>query len=218
MFASFSANLPEEWRRLTPDEAFSLRDRLPYAVRRPVPGQYDVLGDIDTWLASGFDGQALTVTSQTGEIPIEQASIDQIREHWKGGSNEGPRRRFVDGEVTTIGKDAHPAIRCSMQTDAEPPSFGPSTSTDYYVPTHGQLLILAFHSWEDSVGRANPVMGPIVESASFPRPPKGIEDLGDRIGRALFVGALVGLGLVALRMLRKRPSPPGSPGAPSPES
>ncbi|MCA8943174.1 MAG: hypothetical protein KDB80_11495 [Planctomycetes bacterium] len=203
-FAMFAADLPKGWRPMTPDEMFALEDSLPYVMRVTKPGSYFSIGDVDAWLANGFDGRALFVSVQSGEIPIVESSIEVIRETWSQ-HHAGVQREFLSGEITQVGKDAHPTIRCRIRT---PPveSMPAIEAIEYYVPTAGHMLILSFRSWQDDFDRAVPLYSQIADSLTFPRPPRGAEELSDRLFDAAIIGGLVGLALIVIRMMVRRPT------------
>lgn len=202
----FAANLPVDWRTMTPDEMFTLEDSLPYLMRVTNPGWYYSVGAVDRWLETGFDGRALCVSVQSGEIPIEQSSIDTIRESW-AEPRDGVYREFVSGEISTLGKDEHPVIECRLRSPASG-SIPAIEALEFYVPTSGHLLILSFRSWQDDFDQAAPIYRRIADSMTFPRPPRGAEELSDRLFDAAIIGGLVGLALIIIRMMVRRPTKP----------
>ncbi len=199
----FSIELPNSWRAMTPDEMFSLEDQLPLLLREVQPGHYYAIGDVDKWLATGFDGRAILVSRQFGEIPIEEESIETIRQSWEDNATPEARREMLEGKISTIGQDDHPAIRCLIRTAASG-SIPAMDATEFYVPTSQHLLILSFLSWQDDSDAVVDLYRSFAKSTTFPRPPQGAEELSDRLWNAVFIGALVGLALIALRMMKRR--------------
>jgi len=207
--ALFAADFPEGWRAMTPDEMFAMQDRLPFAMREVQPGFYFAIGDVERWQTNGFDGRALLVDVQTGEIPVTEESIETIRSHWANAKVGGAHREVQAAELVTLGPDAHPAIRCRVLTaaDGETP---PILADELYVPTSGRLLILSFRSWQDDFENVRAVYDSIAASLTFPRPPRGPEELSDRLWDAAMIGLVVGAAIVLLRMMRRRAPAPSS--------
>lgn len=199
----FAADLPTGWRSMTPDEMFGMREELPLTMRDIQPGWFYTIGDVERWEREGFDGHAILVHVQQGEIPVDEASIAHIRENWRDNDAVGGRRSVLDAEIVAVGENAHPAIRCEMSTESWQ-GMPPIRATELYVPTSGHLLILSFRSWQDDVERHRPLHEKIIESMTFPKPPKATEEVTGRFTQALLIGAGVGLILILLRMSRRR--------------
>lgn len=205
-FDFFAADLPPDWRTATPDEVFAMRESLPFVMRVPHPGSLFSVGNVDAWQKDGFDGQALIVIVRENEIPITEEAIDVIRANWSDPEIQGGARKVVEAEITTIGQDAHPAIRCIIDT-APWGGLPASRALEFYVPTAGHMLILSFRSWHDDFAAMRDAFESVVASATFPRPPRGVEEedtLTDRLLNAAIIGALVGVALIGIRLSRSR--------------
>lgn len=205
----YAIDLPDDWRELYPNEWVQIRDRLPADFPPVRPGHTRVFGAIDRWLESGYDGTALVAgIASDFEAPTDAARLEQVRRHWaETVFPGGGRRELLDGRPTTVGPDAHACLELEIR------GLGVDGRRDraleFHASTASRELILSFRAWDDSWDREYPRLRAMADSLTFPRRPKDPEDLTDRLGEALWIGAVVGLMLVGLRFLARR----GGPGA-----
>lgn len=201
---TFGLELPKTWRAMTPDEMFELEASLPYVMREVQPNFYYSVGDVDRWLKDGFDGRAIHVHILEGDLSLDEAGIEKIRTSWAAPpAGGGPSREVVSAELTQLGPDLHSAIRCRIRTAADG-NTPPIESLEFYVPTHRHVLILSFRSWQDDFQSVASLYESMADSATFARPPRKPEELSDRLLNAVLVGGLVGLALIAVRLMRRR--------------
>jgi hypothetical protein len=198
----FQIDLPEGWRQLLPNEVATVRNSVPWALRQVVPGRLMVFGEIDAWLAGRFDGRALVVFLDTLEQPVDEVHLAELVERWRDWrSPEGDRREVLSAEVTTVGRNDHPALCLALRTTQG--DGGPDIrALDFHTSTSGRQLILSFRAWENDWVVAEPEIRREAGTLTFPRPPREPEELGDRLWQAAIVGGLVAVLLVAIRQLR----------------
>ncbi len=199
----FQVDLPETWRRMTPNEGIALRKRqLPFEMQVVQSNRLEVFGDVDRWLASGFDGRALQVVLSTPELTIDQVHLDAVVDHWntwKG--DDGGTRQVLAAEIGTVGVDRQPAL--CLQLRLVPGDGTPaSRALEFYTSTSGQQLILSFRAWENDWQLAEPELRRMAGSLIFPTPPKRPEELGGRLLQAALLGGCVAFILLAIRHLR----------------
>ncbi len=199
----FAMTLPEGWRAMTPDEGRSLaanpERRLPPELAEPAPPQVQVFGNVDAWLASGFDGRGLVVVEQAGEPDVGPAGVEAIRAHWRAQVAEGMPDYAVEAiDPGTVGADAHPAILARLKATA-----GDSTwlRLDAYVPTAGDTLIFGLRWPATAAVEGAAAWARLTGSLKLARKARGTAELGNRLFWAVLVG--VGIGVV-LNLVRKR--------------
>lgn len=202
-------DLPESWRELGPAEAQRLGAKLPPGLRITTPGEAQVFGDVDRWLAEGFDGRAMLFFVDSFELGTTQENLDAIvafHEGWSGG--DGARRTVISTAIGTIGRSAHPVMEIAMRYESGDPAHPPMRSRDLYASTMGRRLILSLRAWETDWVESEPVFRQVADSLVFARPPQveDDEDLSDRLLSAVLWGSVTGVGLLVARMfLRGRP-------------
>jgi hypothetical protein len=199
----YAVDLPTSWRTMSPEEAVRLRDGLPTDMQHVLPGRITILGDVDAWLASGFDGKALVVIVEDHSTrPVDAGYLDEVRRHWREYRPEnGDRRHVLDARLARVGPAAHPAAIVTSR--AEQGNGGRAlTVREIYASTSGRQVILSLRSQEDDAEAAAPVFGTIVDSITFARPQGDADELSRRLVMAAFVGALVGLMFLVVRKTR----------------
>lgn len=197
---SFSLVLPPRWRQLTPDEARSLaagRDpSMPADVVAPRPAAFYPYGDVDRWLARGFDGRCLTVQRAEGEATIDQDGLARVRAGTVAGA--GLRREVLSARIAALGPAKHPVLECDSRLQ-----LGEGTRwqrcLELFVPTGGDTLLLAFRAFEDDFAAALPELRAAADTLAFARPGRGPRRLGQRLLYPAMIGALVGVLLLVLR-------------------
>lgn len=196
----FSVVLPARWRQLTPDEARALKkaDAAGFAddLLDPKPAEYYAYGEIDRWLADNrFSGGCLSIIVSRGEPEPGDESVQHIRDFaaaYTAGTYEIAECRW-----TKLGPDAHAAIesRSRRQDRGRPPM----RLLEFFVPTGGQTIVLAFRAAEDDFADLLPAFEEAAATLRFSRPPRGSGGLGNNILYAAGIGALVGVLLMILR-------------------
>lgn len=206
---AFSLVLPEGWRQLTPDEARLLRKRgadgYPGGLLDPRPADVSPYGNVDRWLQAGFDGEYLAVEVSDHEIDLEddeavRLSIEELRRFVHRAAATGVRIRIERAERVELGPDRHPALEVLAWRQHGAGTL-PVRSLEYYVPTGGRTVILAFCAVEERFPAAVARFRGIARTATFARPPRGSGRLGENLLYTAVIGALVGL---AIAVLRKR--------------
>jgi hypothetical protein len=201
--------LPASWRELGPAEAQLLGNGLPPGLRVTNPGEAQVFGAVDRWLAEGFDGRAMLYFVDSFELSATQENLDAIvafHEGWSGG--EGARRTVLSTGLGKIGRSDHPVMEIAMRYESGEPAHPPMRSRDLYASTMGRRLILSLRAWETDWVESEPVFRQVADSLVFARPPQveDDEDLSDRLLSAVLWGSVTGVGLLVARMfLRGRP-------------
>ena len=187
----YRITLPEGWRQLTPDEARTLRPKLPIDMHKLWPGALDRFGQVDKWLAGSFDGRCLTVAQQEGEPSLDAEALAIIR------SWVEQRGTYVSGKQATVGLNNHPVLE--VVTRIQPEHWTkPMQALEIYAPTGGRLIIFEFRAYEDDFVTALPQFRQALGTLVFAREPEGPPKLSDRLQNAAIVGAIVGLVLLVL--------------------
>ncbi len=200
----FSVQFPSDWRAMTPDEAIKLRPQLPQDMHYVAPGDQDVFGPVDRWLASGYDGRSLLVRLQAANIAADEGLVALIRKQYEQPISAGARQREVEkSEIIKLGEGQHPAVVCQILTRVS--GSGKSyRAQEYYVPTGSKILILSFRSWDNDFGSAYPDFKEIASTLTFPWPAKTPKQLSDMLVTALILGGLLGLIFLALSKTRSQ--------------
>lgn len=199
---SFSMELPESWRQVTPAELVDLRQILPADIHVTRPRDFYTLGPVDRWLDGDFDGVHLVVQEQTNELSMDDDGIGRILSHWREVSGQGGLvHEILSTEVTEVGTDDHPAILCERLIKPEGP--GPAIqSLDAYIPSGGRQILLSFRCHAEDFEDQLPGFRKMLASASFARTARGAETLGSKLVMPAIVGAFVGLMLLVLHRRR----------------
>jgi hypothetical protein len=206
---AFSLELPARWRQLTPDEARRLSRSgaagFPADLLDAKPAAFYAYGEVERWLAENrFDGRALSVIRRDGE-PIQDDSSLAIIEQFAADYSQGGEGTYeLEGRRwTTVGRDAHPAIEClSRRTSAGDPR--PFRVLEYYVPSGGATIVLAFRAEANDFETALPEFHRIAATLRFARPPRGARDLATDMLYVAGIAALVGLLLGVLWRRHRR--------------
>ncbi|MBK8974707.1 MAG: hypothetical protein IPM29_02165 [Planctomycetes bacterium] len=209
----FAIDLPAHWRAVTPDESLDLQRLLPADVPRVQTGRVALFGDVDRWLAGDFDGRyLLALVASDFEAPEDDRRLATLRRHWEETTFAGgARREVLAGRVATVGLEAHPCVELELL--GLPDAVGRrDRALEIYASTAGHELILGFRCFADDWDAAADTLRRMAASLAFARPAAPPERLGDRLTRALTVGAIVGLALLGLRHLA-RARRPGGPAA-----
>jgi len=187
----YGITLPEGWRQLTPDEARTLRPKLPADMHELRPGVLDRFGQVDKWLGGSFDGRCLTVAQMKGEPSLDAEALATIR------SRVEERGTYVSGKVAAVGPNNHPVLEVVIRIQPEH-STKAMQALEIYAPTGGRMIILEFRAYEDDFATALPLFRKALGTLIFAREPKGPPKLSDRLQNAAIVGAIVGLILLVL--------------------
>ena len=195
----YECTLPRGWRQLTPDEARTLRPKLPRDLRDPPwPGVVDRCGAVDKWLRGEFDGRCLTVGHKEGEHALDTEALAEIRSVVEGRSAEGGfTYSYVSGKQAAVGQANHPVLEVVTRIQ---PSDGtrPMQALEVYAPTGGNTVIFELRAYEGDFARALPQFRQVLGTLIFAREAKGPTNLSDRLQNAAIVGAIVGLVLLVL--------------------
>ena len=196
--AFFQVDLPDDWRQLMPNESLALRETLPWDFPIVQPGITDIFGPVDRWRESGFVGGALVVHRSDFEGEATPGYLAQVRGHWEEFRfDNGGRREVLAAQVGTLGRNDHPCLELELRSTA--PDARPTHALEFHASTTGQELILSFRTWDDDYREVESTLRGIAATFTFPRPPNDPKDLGSRLSEAAWIGALVGLALIALR-------------------
>ena len=198
----FAVDVPEHWREMLPNESVTLA--LPPDFPAVRPGWIHVLGDVDRWAKDGYDGEALVaMVAGESEAPTDADRLAELRAYWETARlTDGGRREVLDGSSTTIGQTEHPCLELVVRT--LPATGRPERCLEFHASTRGRELILSFRAWDDAFQEAEPKLRGMAETLTFPRPPRTLEDLGDRLFDAALGGGAVGLLLIGLRFIARR--------------
>jgi hypothetical protein len=200
---TFSFEMPPRWRQLTPDEARRLRNAsaqaFPPDLLDDKPAAFYAYGDVDRWLAEKrFDGRALSVIRKDGEPAQDDSSLAIIDRFAAEYDRRGEGTfDLLSRSWTTVGRDAHPAIECLSQRTL-PGAPGAFRVLEFYVPSGGATIVLAFRAAADDFDGAVPEFRRIAATLRFARPPRGPRELATDMLYVAGVAALVGLLLAVL--------------------
>lgn len=204
----YRLELPEGWRQLLPTEAHQLRhtpgNPVPAELIAPLPAGLLPYGPIPEWLAGRFDGRALELREIDSEPDLDEHGLAFQRAFWEQpAADGGPGARVESARLVEIGQGPHPAIELVVlhRADAGGP---PRRSLQFYVPTAGRTLVLAFRAEPADFATAEPVFRACAATLLLARPARGSGGILDQILYAAGVGALLAL-LIAV--LRRRPPP-----------
>jgi hypothetical protein len=202
---TYRLEIPERWRRLTPDEAFLVRKTLPVDIADQIPNAAGFLrfGPVAEWLDGRVDGRCLSISEQDGEPAMDEASLARIRTSVQARSQTGPlRHRIRTLRTTEIGAAAHPVIECVLEVrDTRDAPL--ARQLVFFAPTGGKMLKLDFRAAADDYDAAEPHFRSIAASVEFAAPPRGPRQLSDVLQNSLIIGGLVGLVLLGLYKLNR---------------
>lgn len=186
---------------MTPDEAILLSrsedSTIPADLLIPTSAANYPYGRIDSWLADGFDGQAMTFQVADGECPTDETGLELIREKAET-SGDGWTRSLTEAALTELGPANHPAIRATVVATSDK-STQPIKSLVWFVPSGGNTLVVSFRAWEGDFEAAAPIFQAASATMAFASEAQGSPSLGGKLIYPIFVGALVGVLLMVLR-------------------
>lgn len=211
---SFALDLPADWRQVAPTESRQLAAKyedLPVNLTRNEPVFCYPVGPVDRWLGGTFDGAYLYVVEQDNEWQLDDAFASRLQEMWRAkGEADATRYELEDVRrvaMATSGDDVVTCVRTSI-----PANGRAQRSIDVYAPTGGRQLSLAFTCWRDDFPAWEERFRAMIASATFARPARGEQTIGDRLWSPLVTGAAVGLVLLVLyRHSRQRRYPVQAP-------
>jgi len=213
--ATWSADLPADWRILLPKEAEELRDQLPWDMRDPQLRHTYSIGPVDRWLSSGFDGVALVAVELDEEWAHDETLAQRVRDHWAARSSEMADEDHQIAELVPLhtgvdkGFDALAGVRTSTLG-----ASGTWKALDVYIPTGGRELILSFRARPEQFAEWVPRFREWLGSVRLRLPARGQPTLVDRLYWPLMIGALVGIALLTARSAARRVDPRDLPGGP----
>lgn len=205
LLGAITMDLPMEWRSLTPNEALDLLDSAPYPLHDVRPGAYEIYGRVDAWLTEGFDGEALVIGRKDGERPVDETNLAELTEYANQVDPGGNRRTMRSGKIGAVGFDDHPAFL--FEIDYETEDRGTFRLFETFASTVGDEYLIQ-HLTVSTLEGAEEKAATLRSAMRFVAPPEDPEELPDRLLDAALVGGAIGLLLIGLRALIRKPDAP----------
>ncbi len=210
---TFQVDLPADWRQLAPNETDPLRSLhpdLPSDVRWNEPRMFYTVGPIDRWLSGPLDGTYLYVLEQGNEWHIGDQDLEaRLQALWdEKGRIDGIRHELLKIERTTVGAEAHPAVRCERRSTRQRDGLV-ERHLDIHAPTGGLQITLSFTCREEDLSANAPRFEQMIASLTLSRRARGETTLQDRLWTPLLAGAVVAVVLAVLYRRTRRPPTPG---------
>ena len=201
-------DLPAAWRSLTPNEAVDLRETAPYPLHSVRPGTYEVYGPVDRWLAEGFAAapEALVVGRTDYERPVDDENLAELQQIAGMVDPGGNQRSMTSGVIGRVGFHDHPAFL--FEVGYASADHGRFRLFETIASTAGDEYLLQLLTGEGLAGAPERAAA-LRASLHFIAPPEEPEQLSDRLLNAALIGGGIGLLLIGLRAVLRKPDAPG---------
>lgn len=193
---TWSMELPEGWRQMSPAEAHRLRRTLHPDMLDPQPLRRYAIGRVDRWLGDGgFDGVVVVVEEHADELIHDESLPELIRDHWREQNAKGEIRHDIDATTAVeFGKERYAALEVRRRiTFPDAPAV---ECLDLYVPTDGKELMFSFRAPPETFDEWQAEYRRWLATASFARPSRGQPSLAQRLFWPLVLGGGVALAMI----------------------